>query len=391
MTKSDIMELRRRFTKEGCTFTKMGCCYVNHKKEKVVTNSETFLNLGDEEFYKYLEIAKKVTSGKLGNNLLELEFPMKEEESDGKQTFLMGLKQSKLMNEELLERLYDLIIENYYYVGNYLILAFHDVYDVMTKTSDNRSLDESEEVYEYLVVAICPVTLSKPGLGYIEEENRIGARIRDWIVSVPENGFVFPAFSNRSSDIHSLLYYTKNPKNPKAEFMEQGLGCKRKQTAMEQKQVFQDMLEENLGEEPEEMMKQIHQNLKERIRVQKEQNEEEIPVVLNKQVLNEVLEECGVSKEILPKINDNYQKNFLDEEPVAEAVLDKKMIKKVEEEQTKKFMDEKRYYDIVLQTKPEKEEEIRSQYIEGQKCLVIPIKENEYATINGNEVTMDKE
>jgi hypothetical protein len=111
MTKKDMMELRRRFTKEGCTFTKMGCCYVNHKKEKVVTNSETFLNLEDEEFYKYLDIAKKVTSGKMGNNLLELDFPIKEEQTDGKQTFFMGLKQSKLQNEGLLDRLYDLIID----------------------------------------------------------------------------------------------------------------------------------------------------------------------------------------------------------------------------------------------------------------------------------------
>ena len=389
MTKSDIMELRRRFTKEGCTFTKMGCCYVNHKKEKVVTSSETFLNLEEEEFYKYLEIAKKATSGKLGNNLLELEFPIKEEQSDGKQTFLMGLKQSKLTNEDLLERLYDLIIENYYYVGNYLILVFHDAYDVMTKTTDNRTLDESEEVYEYLVAAICPVTLSKPGLGYIEEENRIGARIRDWIVSAPENGFVFPGFSNRSSDVHSLLYYTKNPKNPKPEFMEEGLGCKRKQTTTEQKKVFQDILEDNLGEAQEETIKQIHQNLNQRMITQAEQNEQVESMVLNQQILNEVLEECGVSKEVVPKIEENYKKNFLGDTPVIDAVLDKKIVKKIEESQTKKHMDAIRNYDIVLQMKPEKEEEVSSQVIDGKRCLVIPIKENEYASINGNEMIVE--
>lgn len=75
-----------------------------------------------------------------------------------------------------MDTFYDLVIENYSYVGNYLILVFHDAYDVMTKTSDNNKLDESEEVYEYLLCAICPVTLTKPGLGYREDENRIGPR-----------------------------------------------------------------------------------------------------------------------------------------------------------------------------------------------------------------------
>lgn len=385
MTKKDTMELRRRFTKEGCTFTRMSCCYVNHKKEKVVTDSQSFLNLEDEEFYKYLEIAKKTTAGKLGNNLLELEFPLEEERAGGKQAFLMGLKQSKLQNEDLLNRLYDLIIENYYYVGNYLILAYHDVYDVMVKTSDNRALDESEEVYEYLIVSICPVTLSKPGLGYLKEENRIGPRIRDWIVSPPENGFLFPTFSDRSSDIHSLLYYSKSAKDPKALFMENGLGCKKKRTMLEQKTEFKEILETSLGEEHEEVIKQIHQNINERV-VNEEEKENPAILELNQTVLKEVLEESGVPIEVLPKIEESYTSCFKDEMPIMESVLDKKTIKKIQEEETKKHMDQVKSFDIVLQTKPEKAEVIQSKIIDGKRCIVIPLEENEYATINGKEL-----
>ena len=65
----------------------------------------------------------------------------------------------------------------------------------MTRTKDNINVDESEEVYKYMLCAICPVTLSKPGLGYLEKEQRIGARIRDWVVGAPETGFLFPAFN----------------------------------------------------------------------------------------------------------------------------------------------------------------------------------------------------
>ena len=66
-----------------------------------------------------------------------------------------------------------MVIESYDYAGNYLILLFHDACDVMTKTTDNNALDETEEVFEYLLCAICPVQLSKPGLGYREDENRL--------------------------------------------------------------------------------------------------------------------------------------------------------------------------------------------------------------------------
>ena len=165
MNKKEVLELKTRMKKNSCTFTKMSGCYVNAAKEIQLTLNETFLNLEEDEFYKYLEIAKKALSGTVGNNLLELDFPTEEEAEGGKQKFLLGLRESKLKNEGLLDTFYHLIIENYHYVGNYLILVFHDAYDVITKTTDNSRLDESEEVYEYLLVAICPVTLTKPGLG----------------------------------------------------------------------------------------------------------------------------------------------------------------------------------------------------------------------------------
>ena len=40
-------------------------------------------------------------------------------------------------------------------------------------------------------------------------------------------------------------------------------------------------------------------------------------------------------------------------------------------------------YDIILQVKPEKVPQIKSQIIDGEKCIVIPMKETEQATVNG--------
>ncbi|MCI6189281.1 MAG: DUF4317 domain-containing protein, partial [Clostridium sp.] len=228
MRKKDILELKRRLKKDDCTFTKMCGCYVNGEKNIILNFKETFLKLEEDEFFKYLEIAKKVLSGTIGNNLLELNFPLNEENTNEKQSFLMALKKSKLKDDNMLDSFYKSIIDSYDYTGNFLILIFHDAYDVITKTKDNLKLDESEEVYEYILCAICPVSLSKPGLGYLEDDNRIGVRVRDWVVEPPTTGFVFPAFIDRSSDVNSVMYYTKNAKDSHPELMEEVLGCSSK-------------------------------------------------------------------------------------------------------------------------------------------------------------------
>ena len=64
MNKKDILEIKRRFKKEACTFTRMCGCYVDADHNKITKIGETFLNLEDEEFYKYLEIARKMRSRK---------------------------------------------------------------------------------------------------------------------------------------------------------------------------------------------------------------------------------------------------------------------------------------------------------------------------------------
>lgn len=378
-----MMELRRRFTKDSCTFTKMAGCYVNNDKEKVLTFSETFLNLNDDEVNKYLDIVKKVTLGKIGDNLLELEFEKQEEISENRQNFLLGLKESGLKNEDLLDCLYDLVIKSYNYVGNYLILLYHDVYDVMNKTTDNRAVDESEEMYDYMICAICPVKLSKPGLGYLKDQNRIGTRKRDWVVGAPENGFLYPAFTDRSSDINSLMYYIKNAKEPKSEFMIEGLGCKSKQTSTEQKVAFNSILEDFLGEDSDLMIRSIHQNINNMINEDEERTD---PISMNKEALKNVLSKSGVSEELAPKIEETYETKFSKELPMAENIIDKKIIKKIEEKELKNNIEDKKKYTVIIQAKPEKENQIVKQVIDGKNCIVIPLDEEENAKVNGNEI-----
>ena len=423
MNKKEVLELKKRFKKDQATFTRLVGCYVDCNREKICKFGGKFLTLEEEEYYKYLEIANKVLSGTLGNNLLNLSFPIEEEQVGGRQQILMALRDTDLEDETLLDTYYDLVIDTYDEPGNYLILLYLDSYDVMTRTNDNINVDESEEVYKYLMCAICPVSLSKPGLGYLESEKRIGPRIRDWVVGVPATGFLFPAFNDRSTDIHSTLFYTRNTKEPHSEFMTNGLGCGVERTATEQKMAFHSIVRNVLGAEDDstdDVMLDIQQNLSDMADEYAECHDtEEDPFILNKDVMSKVLNESNVSEEKINRIEKSIDEAFGEKLPVAENVIDSKALvanelrveklaledqvgeltlqlneKNTElEEKTTKLLEkqeeidnyvaETKTYDVVLRVKPEKAAQIKSQIINGEKCLVIPMKENENATING--------
>ena len=126
--------------------------------------------------------------------------------------------------------------------------------------------DASDTVFEYIMCCICPVNLSKPGLSYDNINNEFHNRIRDWVVEMPETGFLFPSFNDRATDIHSTLFYSKNPEEAHNEFVENILGCTMPLSAGTQKEAFQALIEETLGDEVEyEVVKNIHENLTEMI------------------------------------------------------------------------------------------------------------------------------
>ena len=423
MRKKDILELKKRFKKDYCTFSKMCGCYVNGEKHIISKFRETFLNLDEDEYFKYLEISKKVLSGTIGNNILELNFPLDENLINEKQISLMKLKNSALKNDDLLDEFYNSIIDSYDYTGNFLILLFHDTYDVITKTKDNNKLDESEEVFEYILCAICPVSLTEPGLRYFEDENKIKARIRDWVVEYPLNGFVFPAFSNRSTDVNSVIYYTKNAKDTHPELMENTLGCYSKQTATLQKETFELIIKDSFDadeEKAEKAFMEIQDTLNLKIEEYKSVYEDTDmePIVLTKDHIQNILIDSGVPEEITTKIEKTYIETFGDDVPLAESLIDTKTLKihdqikkeenlkkqvetlqnKLEEvkqevalakeailieDENSPLKEESQDYDIVVKVKPEKVEQIKSQIIDGQKYLIIPVNENEQANVNG--------
>lgn len=374
MNKKEISEIKKLFTKDRCCINRLAGCYVDAEKNKVLQFKEAFLSIPEEEMYKYLDIFRKALSGTIGKNLLNMDFPLEQEFGEGTQKSLLSLRDSELKDDVLLDAFYDKIIETWYHPENYLILLIHGSYDIPMKTSDGLEMDDaSDYVYNFIQCCLCPVALSKAGLHYNAETNSIEDRIRDWIVDMPEQAFLFPAFHDRNTDLHSLLYFSKNAKELCPEITEQLLGCVQPIPAEQQKESFQAIIEDTLGEEClYETVRAIHENLNEMVEANKDEPD---PLELDKAQIKSLLERSGAPKENLERFEQQYDEEIGERMTVmANNISD-----------VKKF--EVKTPEVTVRVSPESAGLVETRLIDGVPCLVIPL--NDEVEVNGIHVRPD--
>jgi hypothetical protein len=380
MTSEEIKEIKKQFTFEHSTIDRICGCYVNNEKEKQAVTKDAFMSLSEDEGHKYFEIFRKTLTGTLGKNILGLEFPLAEEAKDGKQAFLLKLRDSHLEDDELIDSFYDLIIENYDTVEKYYIILIHAIYDIPGMTSDMiMNEDASEGVYDYIACAICPVKLEKGTLSYDPDENRIAEKVRDWIVSDPSHGFLFPAFTERNADIHSMLYYTKKSEEMQEKFIAGVFGAEPPMSAGGQADFFNTVVEETLGDERSlQDVLAIHENVRVQIR---DHSDEPEPYLMDKKEIRGVFERSGISAETMEDFDWRYDQ-------AAKAVTDTPEGEEAPPIQATNITGIKkldiRTPDIVIKVNPERSDLIETRMIDGRECLVITV--NDRVEINGLEV-----
>ena len=372
MNKKEISEVKKLFTPAGCAITRICGCYVDCEKDKRTEIKEAFLSLPEEEAFKYFTIFRGAMSGSLGKNLINMEFPLHTEAEGGTQEFLLKLRDSQLKDDAMVEEFYDKVIANYDYAENYYIILIHCAYDIPAKASDGTEMfDASDYVYEFIQCSICPVKLSKAGLCYNSMNNTIENRNRDWLVEAPDLGFLFPAFNDRNTDIHSLLFYSKNAEELKIQLIDEVLGCTIPMSAKNQKETFQAIVEETLGENCDfETVKNIHESLNEML---EEKADDPEPLTLDKYQVKRLLENNGADPERLQELDTIYP---TDEKSREASFLATNVAS------TRSF--EIKTPDVSIKVAPDKTYLVQTKMVEGRSCIVIEV--NEQVEINGINV-----
>lgn len=196
INREDMLELTRRMTLDRTSFTRIAGCYVDKSGEFDGSFNTNFLKLSAPERTKKLKLAKEIPFSATNENLKKYEFSKGEQKPGSMWQLLMAMKECGLKNDALMDTFYDIVMEKYQKGSEYSILVFHDRYDIPAKASDKVRLWESEEVFEYMICAVCPL-------------------VGEYEPGKPEYGFLFPAFTDRSGDQEHIAVFQADLKHGK--------------------------------------------------------------------------------------------------------------------------------------------------------------------------------
>jgi hypothetical protein len=405
MINAEVQELKKRFKKDRNSFYRLVGCYVDDRKEKIYTFNKPFSGLPEDEVMQYLDIANKALGGKVGNNLLNVEFPFEAEQKDGMQQLLYKIRESEGKDEELLDSLYDKIIAEYQHMNHYLIVLFFDAYDVPSQSKEDSDAENFGEVFRYMLCAICPVELTKPNLGFIDKDNGLSITDRDWVVQAPESGFMFPSFNNRATDIHSALVYVKNARLPHTEMISGILECEDAMTSAQKKMKFDDVIRNRLDDSTpnavDNLLIDMEYQLNQMIEAHKVEHGDAAILRLNTEVIQELIDESAIPEDKKDDITDVLVEIFEESETPASVFVTYSNMRIGEERSEKKALAN------ILNQKEQELESLRAaaseqpkepdggyktKVIDGIKYMLVPTAKNttvidgvEYVLVQAND------
>ncbi len=378
MNEKEVAELRRKLRPDKSNIAYIRGCYVNERKEIISQFNEPVSMMPVEDSEKYLSLFRKILTGTIGRNLLDLSFETQQVVSGEEHKLLMALRDSKLEDENAVQAFFSRTIQSLDLEGNCLILLTYNTYDVYYKGKDDViQEDSSSEQFRYVLCAICPVKETKPSLNYINRESRFHIQAAGQVVGMPEFGFLFPAFDDRATNIYNALYYTKNVQENHANFVDALFKTPVPMPAMVQRETFQNILGETLEEECSlDVIQSVQDHLGQMIEVYKESREVE-PLTISKKGIRAMLSASGVSEAHAEAFEERFDAEFgINAEINPVNLVDTKRL-------------EVKTPDVVIQVNPEHSELVQTRVINGAKCIVIKVSEG--VEVNGVPVQIAEE
>ena len=370
MNMKEVGEIRRHIRRDRSNMTHLYGCYVNENREIISRFQRSTGMMSENEGEKYFGLMKRALSGSLGKNLIDINFKTTQVAGSEEHKLLMDLRETRLKDEEVLDRFFRKVIDTVSLQENYLILLGCDSYDVPFKSKDDQpDSGRSDETYTFLLCAICPVKQTQPKLHYVPEEKEFHDGGITNVVCAPELGFLFPAFDNRATNIYNALYYTHSPKENHEAFVDAVFHTQIPKPAYEQKKSFEAILGSALDTECSmDVVQTVHEQLCQRIELHKESRVPE-PLMVSKEEVKEVLTSCGVSEAHVAKFGIDYDEAF-----GFEAQLHPKNI-----------IDNRRFEvktpDVSIKVAPDRTDLIETRIIGGVKYILICAEED--VEVNG--------
>ena len=310
MTSKEIGELRRRMRPDRTNMTAVRGFYISSGGEVLSSFRQSVALMRQEDKESYLAIFRRVLSGTQDKNLIDLSFRTSQVADSDEHRLLMALRDSGLDDEAALETFCQTVTGALSSEDHYLILLAHERYDVPFKAKDGAQLDDSSEVFSYVLCAICPVKPGKELLSYIAEEKTFHNRSAGWAAGMPEMGFLFPAFDGRRTNLYNCLFYTHSSGADNQPLIDALFHVQPPMPADEQRDTFGGVLRNALDDECSlAVVQQVRQEIKDRIDAWQEAKSDD-PLVVSGDELKDVLESCGVSEDKRMQFGAQFDESF---------------------------------------------------------------------------------
>ena len=377
MNKKETAEIKKNFSDKSGFFImeRVLTAFVDAEKNVLYHNVSSCLTMPVEEHDVYDETLKKVLNTNVGKAFVEYEFPNEAYDEGQPQYILYNLLKTELKDDLACEDFLNHIANNMAYEGPYAVITSYCTYTIRKKDKNDEFADEGQdELYRYLLTAICPVNTSKDGFVFDSSNNEITKKMNTELIisKAPSDGFLYPVFSNRSTDINHVMYYSKSANKPNVSVVENVLGCTFVMSAESEKTSFQSILKNVVGDDLDYMLiKTVNEKIQE---VVEENKDETDKVVIDNGTLKDILSDIGVPEERVQMV-----------EPVYEKVCGSAPLTAANLVETKTVLTSP---GITVNIKPSAADKVRTSVVEGRRCLLIDI-DDPTIEINGLPVTLN--
>lgn len=371
MNKKDIANIRKQFKLDNhlMDIREIFNVYVKKESGEIYHQvSRPFQLLEQETQELFLTNFKKVLTGHLDAKLFELKFSREVDYST--QTILFeGIRaDSEDWQDNMLE-----------IVGKMFAHAVYEFDTVVTfirgeyrKPTRKRNLESEEggddEVYsnQFILCSLNRTDLPKKALlfDYIEKEFK-SYNVVDPIINLdsPMSGFLFPAFNDNAADVNHILYCAGKVNQPDFTFIEKVLDCEDIMTAQDDKDCFDFILKEVIGDEVDtKVISNVYEEIDRVIQEYQEKEESETPT-LDQRDIERILTVSGVENVDTAKVEHAFKSVIADEKHEFKA---SSLIPKTIKISTK-------LADVTINPKDLKN--VKYITYEGKRCLLLEVDE----------------
>ena len=376
MNKKEVAEIRKNFDESSGFFTmdRILTGFVDAEKNLLYHKVHPAITMTTEDRDVYDETLKKVLSNSVGKKFVEYAFPNTAYETDHAQNLLYTLLNTKLKEEAVCEKFLKHVASMIDYTGPFTVITAYCTYSVRKKNKNDEIDEYSDEMYNYILTAICPVTTSSDGFIFNRIDNEILKKVNTELIidKSPSDGFLFPTFSNRSADINHVMYYTHSTKKPNFSIVDNVLECNFVMSAETEKSCFQTIISNVAGENLDyTFINSVNEKIKDVI-VDNRDNTD--TVTIEPGTLKQIFEDCGLTEDRSKLTEALYKKVCGDATLTAGNIVDYKNTIKTP--------------GIKIDIQSSYSDKLRTSVVDGHRCLLVDL-DDPTVEINGLSVSLD--